>query len=116
MGFWTTGGAAAAALAVLAGAASAQEFRYRGWAGDRVPGDKDNGCVMALELRGGVGGGFVMYGNSKRAFRIGVGGRELDFEPGKETFAAVAFDDGPPIVLKGSAQLSSAIPPIWISR
>jgi hypothetical protein len=105
MGLGSTGAAALAALALVCATAGAhaQEFRYRGWAGDRLPGDKANGCVMALQLDGGVGGGFVMYGDPNRTFRIGLGGRGLELEPGKEGFAAVAFDDGPPIVLKGSA-------------
>lgn len=109
--FWN-GSAAAAALAVLlGGAASAQEFRHRGWAGDRLPGDKDQGCVMAMEVRGGVGGGFVLYGNAKREFRVGFGGRDLGLEPepGKETYGAIVFDDGPPIALKGEVRSKTLV-------
>lgn len=102
--------AAAVVVAVLlGGAASAQEFRHRGWAGDRLPGDKDDGCVMAIEVRGGVGGGFVLYGNSKREFRVGVGGRDLELEEGSQALGAIVFDDGPPIVLKGEVRSKTLV-------
>ncbi|HVI28792.1 hypothetical protein [Hansschlegelia sp.] len=76
------------------------DFRYRGWIGAPLPNDADKGCAMAAQARGGV---FVAYANATGAFKIGVGGDDFELEPGKETIAAVVFDDGPPIVLKGVA-------------
>lgn len=87
--------------------AQAQEFRHRGWVGARLPGDAANGCAMGLDVRRGAG--FVVYANSDRAFRIGVGSRELGLEQGKEGIAAVTFDDSPPILLKGAAISTTTI-------
>lgn len=99
---------AGALLAVFSTSPSdAQEFRHRGWAGARLPGDKQNGCAMALEVRRDAG--LVVYADAKRRLRIGLASREWKLEPGKEALAAVTFNDGPPILLKGEAVLPTTV-------
>ncbi|RXF73031.1 hypothetical protein [Hansschlegelia zhihuaiae] len=94
---------AALALAISFGVgtlAHAQEFRHRGWVGARLPGDKDSGCAMGRDVRGGA---LVVYANAAGGLRIGLGSRELQLEMGKEAIGAATFDDSPPILLKGAA-------------
>ncbi len=99
--------AGALLAACAAGASVAQEFNHRGWAGARLPGDRENGCAMALEVQRDAG--LVVYADSKRRVRIGLASRAWKLEPGKEALAAVTFNDGPPILLKGEAVLPTTV-------
>lgn len=98
---------AIALWATFSAPAAAQDFRYRGWIGARLVDDKANGCAMGLAVR--REGGFVVYANAEGAFKVGLASPEWRLEPGKEALAAIVFDDGPPILLKGAAHSANTV-------